>query len=494
MNRRPGTVFWKVAPALASVVVATTLLAIALSAALFREASSDLVRDGLTLRLDRLAEEFESRATWVAGEDPLDPGHFEIPHRLRLDISTRLSDPIYLVGPDGSVAAAFGRADSNGFRVPSGASNAMRRGEVAIEAGEETWAVAPVLAPDGLLAGALVARPLDGTLAAATAAPAAALRRAFAIVGALAVALALALAAALTTALVRPLRRITRRVEALGAGDYAGRLPAGANDELGRLAAAVNEMAARVEEGMAALRSTDRLRRDLVASVGHDLRTPLASLTGYLEEAERLLDAGRGEEAAGALATARREAGRTARLVEDLFELAVLDAAPDDRGAPGPLRREPVPLAELLSEVADGHRPAMAAAGINFVVDAPVDLPVIEADGARLMRMLDNLLSNARRHAPVGGEVALSADARDGGVSIRVSDSGAGVAPAEQEAVFERYYRGGDARTRGEGTGLGLAIARAVARAHGGDVVVTDAPQGGALFVASLGPGAADYS
>ncbi len=492
MNGRPGTVFWKVAPALAAVLIATALMAVGLSAALFNQASSDLVRDGLTLRLDRLAEEFESRAAWRAGDDPLDPGRFDVPRRLRLDMATRLPDPLYLIDPDGRVEAAFGSSDSSSFVLPPPAAGSIIEGVVAVDAsGASTWAVAPVLAPDGLVAGALVALPLDRTLAAATAAPRAALRRAVAIVGLVAGALALALAAGMTVALVRPLRRITRRVEALGAGDYSGRLPTGSNDELGRLAAAVNEMAARVEEGMAALRSTDRLRRELVASVGHDLRTPLASLTGYLEEAERLLDAGRAGDAAAALETARHEAGRTARLVTDLFELAVLDAAPDDPALPGPLRLEPVPLAELLAEVAATHRPAFDSAGITFDVDAPADLPVIRADGPRLMRMLDNLLSNARKHTPAGGRVAMSGAVVAGVASVRVTDSGAGLPADEREMVFERYYRGGDARTRGDGTGLGLAIARAIARAHGGDVTAEDAPGDGATFVALLGEPAA---
>jgi signal transduction histidine kinase len=495
MNGRRGTVFWKVAPALAAALVATSILSATLSAALFRDASRDLVRDGLTLRLDRLAEEFEARGVWVAGDDPLDAGRFDVTRRLRLDLATRLPDPIYLVDSEGEVRGAFGAADSAAFRMPPGALPAIARGEIAVrDAGQgDTWAVAPVLAPDGLVAGALVVRPLDQTLTAAMAAPRAAMRRAAWVVAGVAAVLALALAAALTAGLVRPLRRITRRVEALGDGDYAGRLPPGGNDELGRLAGAVNEMAARVEEGMAVLRSTDRLRRELVASVGHDLRTPLASLAGYLEEAERLLEAGRVEDASLALATARREAKRTSALVADLFELAVLDAAPEAPALPGPLRLEPVPLAELLHESAAAHRPAIEAGGAVLELDAPADLPTVRADGARLLRMLDNLLDNARRHTEPGGTVRLVGTVRGDNVELMITDTGPGVPPEEREAVFERYYRGGDARTRGEGTGLGLAIARAVARAHDGDIVVENAPAGGATFRVTLAsPPAAD--
>ena len=148
-----------------------------------------------------------------------------------------------------------------------------------------------------------------------------------------------------------------------------------------------------------------------------------------------------------------------------------------------------MPLAELLAEVEATHRPAMAASDVTFLVDAPADLPTVEADGARLLRMIDNLLTNARRHTPAGGTVRLSGAVEGPAVVLRVEDTGPGIPADEREAVFERYYRGGDARTRGEGTGLGLAIARAVARAHGGDITVEGAPGGGAAFVVTLPTG-----
>jgi len=479
-----------VAGALAGGLGAAALVAVALAALLFSDATRDLVRTGLTARLDRLAEETEARSTWVAGVDPLDAGHFDVPRRLRLDLATRLPDPIYLVDADGRVRAAFGEeADSAAFSLPPGVRAAMEAGEIDVEVGRgPTWAVAPLLAPDGLVAGALVVQPLAATYAEATAAPRAAFRRAFVWGGVAALALALGLAAALTAPLVRPIRRVTRRVEALGEGDYAARLPVTSHDELGRLAAAVNEMAARVEGSLDALRATDRLRRELVASVGHDLRTPLAALTGYLDEAERLRGEGRDGEADEALATARREAARTARLVADLFELSVLDAAPEGgtEAGRGPLRREPVPVAELLGEAISAHRAGMERAGLRFVPAVPPDLPLLDADGSRLLRLMDNLLENARRHTPAGGTVRLEAAVEGDAVVVRVADTGPGIGADERERIFERYYRGGDARTRGEGTGLGLALARATARAHGGDLTVEETPGGGATFVLML--------
>lgn len=477
------TVFWKVAGVLVGVQLATGVLAVALSGWLVREASLELVRGSLELRLDRLAEEVEGRVVWP-DSSLFEGAAFALPRRLRLDLATRLPDPLYLVDDAGRLRAAFGAgADSSGFRFPDAARPALDRGQIEVAFGEG-WALSPILAPDGLPAGALIVRPLDRTLDALLRAPRAAVGRAVWTVAAVAVGSALVLGALMTAALVRPLRRITRRVEALGAGDFSDRLADDRPDELGRLAAAVNDMAARVEASLESLRATDRLRRELVANVGHDLRTPLAALSAQLEEAERMAEEKRPAEAAEALAAARREAARAARLVADLFELAVLDAP----SAAGALRREPVPLAELLADAAGSHRAAFRQAGIQFEAAIPPGLPTLDADGARLLRVLDNLLTNARRHTSPGGTVRLDAEAQGDRVFVRVSDSGEGIAPDDLDAVFERYYRGRSARTRTDagGTGLGLAIARAVARAHGGDLTAASATGEGSAFTLTL--------
>ena len=249
----------------------------------------------------------------------------------------------------------------------------------------------------------------------------------------------------------------------------------------GRLAVAVNRMAAEVEASIEALRATDRLRRDLIANIGHDLRTPLAALLGYAEEAERHLAEGARTEAETALETAARQGRYLKRLVDDLFELSVLDSAR------APLRREPIPLGELLNDAANAHRAAFAKADIAFTFERPKSLPILEGDGVRLLRVLDNLLSNARRHTPAGSTVRLSATPTPTAIDICVADTGDGMTPEVLASVFERYYRGSDARTRTrQGTGLGLPIARAIARAHGGDLTAESAPGQGSTFTLHL--------
>ena len=450
--------------------VATALLAVGLSGLFAQDRSDELLAGTLRLRLDAVAEEVEARADiGPFGDVTLGP-------RLRADLGTRFPDPLARLDEAGVVVETFGEGTVGS--VPPEVLDALDEGHVAVDldAPGGGWGFTPILAPDGLPAGGLLVRPLSGTVEQERRGTREAFQRATAVTVAVAVGLALLLGALFASRLLRPVREVTRRVERLGEGDYTDRLPGGANDELGRLARAVNEMAARVEASIQSLKDTDRLRRELVANVGHDLRTPLAALRLTLEEVERFTAEGRSEDAAEALAAARRQAEGAADLVADLFELSVLDR-PDQSLRPGP-----VPVGELVRDVASRHRPAFHKAGIAFDVDVPAGLPVIEADGARLVRALSNLLDNARRHTPSGGTVRLAAAVASGAVVLTVADSGEGIAPNVLPHVFERYYRGQGPRTRGTGTGLGLAIARAVAEAHGGTLGAESAVGEGATF------------
>ena len=477
------TVFWRVAGLLVGVQLVTALVAMALLGVFADARSDELVEGTLQLRLDAVAQEVETRAAiGPFGEIDLDP-------RLRADLGTRFPDPAALLDEAGAVAVAFGAAPD----VPPEALRALDAGRVAVDLdARPSWGIAPILAPDGLPAGAVFVSPLDATRDAVRAGPRTAFVRAAVGTAVLAVLLALGLGAAFTARLIGPVRDVTDRVERLGDGDYHARLPVrrpDRPDELGRLALAVNELAARVEASVESLRATDRLRRELVANVGHDLRTPLAALAAHLEEAERLDAEGRSDEAAASLAAARRLSDTSSALVADLFELSVLDA-PGDRT----VVREPVPLGELVADLAARWAPAAERAGLSFALHAAPGLPTLAADGRRLDRALSNLLGNAVRHTPPGGTVALHAHAEPAGEAggahavLRVADTGEGIAPERLPHVFERYYRGTDARTRSGagGTGLGLAIARAVAEAHGGTLTAESTLGEGARFTLRL--------
>ncbi|MEM1128202.1 MAG: ATP-binding protein [Bacteroidota bacterium] len=483
-GRVRGTVFWKVAGVLVGAQVATGLLAVALSAWFAQERGLDLAAGSLRLRLNTVAEEIEARLLPTA--TPLD----SLPPLLRLDLALRFPDPLHLLDAEGRLLETI-LPDSTAFETITTGSPPLPDFKAVLDTGAVVVqlqpaegaprGVAPLYDVDGALLGGVAVYPLDQSLTRELAGTQAAYRRALGVVGALACAIALLLGGAFTWGLVRPLRRITSQIEQVGAGEYGTRLTVDGDDEFDRLGASVNRMAEQVEDSMKRLQATDTLRRELIANVGHDLRTPLAALRGYLEEATRHLADDRPEPAGQALRQADRQRAYLERLVADLFELSLLDTVPP------PLRRDPTPLAELLTDAARRHRVAATEHGVQLITQIPATLPILHGDALRLLRMLDNLLSNALRHTPAGGQVTLAATAQATAVQVAVTDTGPGLTDEEAARVFERYYRGTEARTRADGrTGLGLAISRAVAQAHGGDLSVTATPGQGATFTVRL--------
>ena len=288
----------------------------------------------------------------------------------------------------------------------------------------------------------------------------------------LAIVVALLFGALLTWWLVRPVRRMATVVSDMGGDWQATRIDVKGEDEVALLGQAINDMADRVAESIHTLRTTDRIRRELVANVGHDLRTPLAGIRLHIEEAVRFEGEGRAEDARTSLKTAQRQIDFVSRLIEDLFELSRLE------GDQSLLRLEPVPPAELISELIGMYQSTAHAANVRLEPALEEGLPIVRADGNRLIRLMGNLVSNAIRHSAEEGRVLVSASVDGDSLKMAVKDNGPGMAPEEQERLFDRYYRGDDARTRAAShkrTGLGLAIAKAVAEAHGGRLEVKSA-------------------
>lgn len=210
-----------------------------------------------------------------------------------------------------------------------------------------------------------------------------------------------------------------------------------------------------------------------VASVSHELRTPLTSITGYLEvllEREDLPT-----QAVHQLGVAQRNADRLQRLVGDLLTTAVADASPTS------LERALVDLGAVVREQVEAAQPAATARGIAVEGGTPGQV-LLHADGQRLRQVVDNLLSNALKHTPSGGRVAVGLTTSGNGVEIYVADSGPGIDPAERELVFGRFFRTRASRDQVvPGVGLGLAITRDIVLAHGGRIHLDDAPGGGTL-------------
>ncbi|NNF03385.1 MAG: HAMP domain-containing histidine kinase [Rhodothermales bacterium] len=464
----------------------TGLFAAGLTAWFASDQQRELAATALTSRMDAVAEEIERRAA------PLDTGLNDLPDRLIEDLAWRFPDPIALLAPDGSLLHVVQPAsDSAVVRSPlippalvPGSDASIDA--VIVDAGDDVaaggFAYAPLYDAAGFPVGGLLVQPVRASLDRELEGTRAAVRQARIVIAVVSVIVALGLGAVLTWLLVRPLRSMSARIGQIADGRYDTRIDVASNDEFGRLAEAINDMAGRVQQSIESIQASDRLRRELVANVGHDIRTPLAVLSGSVEEAERALREGKEDRARSLLETATRQTDVLARLVDDLFELAVLE---QDKP---PLRIEPVLPAELLADAADRHRELFRRAQIEFTAEASGNPGLLDADGARLLRVLDNLLSNARRHTPAGGRVELRVGPEGGDVVFEVADTGSGIPEDELGHVFERYYRGSEARTRSasDGSGLGLAIARAIVVAHGGTITAARRTGGGTRMTLRL--------
>ncbi|MGD9695732.1 MAG: ATP-binding protein [Thermoleophilia bacterium] len=224
-------------------------------------------------------------------------------------------------------------------------------------------------------------------------------------------------------------------------------------------------------------RRLDRARRDLVANVSHELKTPIAALKGFLEllEGDRVDERHRRE----FLASMSQETDRLERLVEEQLQLARLDA-----GAL-PLEREELDLGELAAQVVRPRRPLAERDGIALTAPPPAAEVVVQADPARIEQILLILIDNALKHTAAGGAIEVVVGREDGDATVAVRDTGEGIAPDAQPFVFDRFYRGDPSR-EGRSAGLGLAIARGLARAHGGTIDLRSRLGEGSTFTLRL--------
>ena len=280
--------------------------------------------------------------------------------------------------------------------------------------------------------------------------------------------------------------RIAGAVDALSAGaaemargNLGVRVRSDGVAELRALAESFNSMASQLEEAARGRAETERARRDLIAAVSHDLRTPLASLRAL---AEALQD-GVVDDPEGIRRYLQLMTGETERLnmlIDDLFELARLES--------GALRldRSPSPVQDLISEALERMTAQAGRKGLQLGGEIVGDPPPVLIDGQQLTRVLLNLVQNAIRHTPTDGTVTLRALPDEGGVLVEVRDTGEGIAAADLPRVFDRFYRGDPARTREAGAGLGLAIARGIVEAHGGRIWVESEPGRGTCFAFTL--------
>jgi signal transduction histidine kinase len=289
----------------------------------------------------------------------------------------------------------------------------------------------------------------------------------------------------LSRPLVTRLERLGRAAEALAAGDLSQRVDDGP-DEVGQLARRFNSMACDLERTLGELRGErDRVaglldeRRQLVASTSHELRTPVATVRGYLESA-----LGRGDELPigmhSDLETMQRELLRLQQLIDDLFALS--------QAAVGrlSLRLEPTDTGAVVRRLVETTAPlAWRQRRVQVLAEVADDAPTARADDQRLEQVVSNLLGNAIRHTPPGGLVAAAVSGEPGAVRVDVRDTGEGIAAEDISHVFERFFRGRS--QNGEaGAGLGLALVKELTEAMGGSVEASSTPGEGSVFTVRL--------
>lgn len=269
----------------------------------------------------------------------------------------------------------------------------------------------------------------------------------------------------------RDVGTVSSGLEAVGRGERGVRLRSTARDEIGALARSADSMAEQLAEGERARGASESARRQLVASVSHDLRTPIASLRLLVDA----VDDGIVDESTRRryLATMQTHIGSLSAMIDDLFELSRIEAGDIEWS----MRQ--VELAVLVDETVAAMRPEAHARRVEVrseLDDAPLSA---RADPEKIQRVLFNLIRNAIRHTPADGSVTVRAEARPEAVQIEVADTGDGMLAEDRARVFEPFYRGGgEAAPDAEGAGLGLAICRAIVETHGGHIWIGPSEQG----------------
>jgi len=281
--------------------------------------------------------------------------------------------------------------------------------------------------------------------------------------------------------LTRRLTRLSRDMRRVGDSGFEAeptvKHAASGGDEIDQLARAFVTMSARIKEQLAQLRENDRLRRELVTNISHDLLTPLAAMQGYLETLTIRGDSLPRDERDRYLQIARRHTARLGTLIGDLFELSKLDAASVTP------HLEAFSLPELVQDVAQEFQLQAEKKSIGLSINLDCDTAFTVGDIGLIQRVLENLVRNAIKFTPRGGDVALSIAERPQSVAVAVSDTGPGIHDKDLPRIFDRFYRSEQGEeARSESSGLGLAIVKRILDLHDSRITVTSKPDAGTTF------------
>ncbi len=280
--------------------------------------------------------------------------------------------------------------------------------------------------------------------------------------------------------ITRNLQEIIATVRRFKEGDRKARVPNARNNELSVLATTFNDMADTIEANIEELKSLENLRRELIANVSHDLRTPLAIMQGYVETLLMKDDQLTPEERKNYLKITLGSSEKLGRLISQLFEYSKLEAK---QILPV---KEPFFIAELAQDVFHKYQIIAKQKGIDLQLDQPKDLPLVFADVSLVERVLQNLMDNAMKFTPAGGKVTIALRAMKSSVELRITDNGPGIPDSEQLAIFERYRKASSVAQPSAGAGLGLAIAKKILEMHDATIRVQSKLNEGTSFMFQL--------
>jgi signal transduction histidine kinase len=271
------------------------------------------------------------------------------------------------------------------------------------------------------------------------------------------------------------MERVVDGIRRFRSGERNVRIAHTGNGQFAQVATTFNDMAATIERNMDELKGLDKLRKELIANVSHDLRTPIAAVQGYAETL--LLKEGTltPEERRAHLGIIVKSADRLKELVDDLFTLSKLEAGQVK------LDLEPISLGELVHDVVNKLRLHAQEKNVGINIIMAKDLPIVEVDVKKIDRVLQNIIQNSIKFCAPGDRITVELDASAGSVDVRISDTGPGIPTDELPFIFDRYYRGrrsGDS----DGTGLGLAIVKRIVELHGSTVKAISRANEGAQF------------
>ena len=275
--------------------------------------------------------------------------------------------------------------------------------------------------------------------------------------------------------LTKNLRTIIYYVNRFREGDFTGRIPNASHSDLPELSVTFNKMADTIVENIEEIKSVDVLRRELIANVSHDLRTPLTVMQGYIETLQMKKDHLTDVDSKEYLAIIKNSTQQLTQLVSQLFEYSRLEAKQIKP------QKEPFAITDLVYDIQAKYELLSKEKEINLTTKFIKKTPLVFADISLVERAIQNLIDNALKFTPTRGNVAIIVDYDDNNVIIKIKDSGAGISTEDQKYIFERF-RQADDKQKSRGVGLGLAIVKKIMELHETDIKVISKPNEGSTF------------